>query len=412
MARSILIQPEPFEFESESAFGTFETGEFEQESPFGEAEAPFGAFNLPWLPPSSTGFEFERDNNTSEGETAAWAQGYPPSVREVISQGAALWPLAMQRAIEAGIRDSSRLANLAFFMHHPERNGRAIDPNEPGASNLIALWKFLRDTARNMLQGSPTPATRDQRAAPNDGDKPGTCKILYRIVPGEPFGRTWKGKDKRPPGLPKGTKEASAPCEALRYIKKLAAELADERKLDPAFVTAVTRLAVIESSARFALPARYPHSAKSGWGAFQWNLTLWKGAAKVSEPWSLSSCEELEIPIRVYAKKFADVIAAGGDSIDATGGLLLWHRSPTSFIRWLNNGRIRGFRTAWAKLGQLREHVLCFLCGGNIVAKGASALGVKNTCSSMNGCRRRLLTTDCLAPKPSKLPTAPIDPGA
>jgi hypothetical protein len=107
------------------------------------------------------------DRAETEGEAGVWAMRYPPGVREIIKQGApVLWPAAMQRAIEAGIRDSSKLADLAFFMHHPDRNGRAIDSSEPGASKLIALWKFLRDAALNILKGSPTHVTTSEKVGP------------------------------------------------------------------------------------------------------------------------------------------------------------------------------------------------------------------------------------------------------
>jgi hypothetical protein len=67
----------------------------------------------------------------------------------------------MMAAIQAGQRSPDQLANLAFFMHHPGRNGRPISRSEPGAAGLIELWTILRDAARNMLKGkrAKTPAS-------------------------------------------------------------------------------------------------------------------------------------------------------------------------------------------------------------------------------------------------------------
>lgn len=46
--------------------------------------------------------------------------------------------LAVQRAIQAGIRDLNMLTNIAFFLHHPERMqggvGKPLVPGEPGST--------------------------------------------------------------------------------------------------------------------------------------------------------------------------------------------------------------------------------------------------------------------------------------
>jgi hypothetical protein len=105
-------------------------------------------------PPAGGGGETNPELETSEEfewEEESWASQYPPDVRQAIAMGGAVWPLALQRAIKSGIRDSIKLANIAFFMHHPERDGRPISANEPGAGDLIALWKFFRDEAKKML---------------------------------------------------------------------------------------------------------------------------------------------------------------------------------------------------------------------------------------------------------------------
>jgi len=102
--------------------------------------------------------ELEMLMEDGELEVGDWSQKYPASVRKVIAQGAILWPLAMQRAIEAGIRNSTKLADLAFFMHYPERNGRPISTREPGAGDLIVTWKLFRDAAANLLRSPSNPS--------------------------------------------------------------------------------------------------------------------------------------------------------------------------------------------------------------------------------------------------------------
>lgn len=91
-----------------------------------------------------------------ETEVGSWANKYPPGVREAIALGGAMWPLALRRAIDSGFRDSNTLANIAFYMNHPERNGRPIAKGEPGASGLIEAWKFFRDAAKKMLPSAPS----------------------------------------------------------------------------------------------------------------------------------------------------------------------------------------------------------------------------------------------------------------
>lgn len=94
--------------------------------------------------------------DTFDGEAPAWVRRYPRAVQQIIAMGAALWPAAMRAAVSNGQRSSSNLANLAFFMHHPARNGRPINPDEPGASALIELWQFFHRAAQTLLAGAPS----------------------------------------------------------------------------------------------------------------------------------------------------------------------------------------------------------------------------------------------------------------
>jgi hypothetical protein len=47
----------------------------------------------------------------------------------------------VEKAIHAGIRNVDRLTDIVFYLHHPERQGRALGPHE-GA--LINQWKSFR----------------------------------------------------------------------------------------------------------------------------------------------------------------------------------------------------------------------------------------------------------------------------
>lgn len=66
----------------------------------------------------------------------------PPSVQRAFAKGAKKWRDAVFEAIAAGIRDDQTLANIVFFMQHPERMsagaGKDIDPKEPDFYKLRA----------------------------------------------------------------------------------------------------------------------------------------------------------------------------------------------------------------------------------------------------------------------------------
>ncbi len=75
----------------------------------------------------------------------------PPSVQSAFKMGALAWPLALQRAIDAGITNSGKLANILFFMHHPERKGRSISKSEINFQELVDEWKAWRHFAKIQL---------------------------------------------------------------------------------------------------------------------------------------------------------------------------------------------------------------------------------------------------------------------
>jgi hypothetical protein len=65
----------------------------------------------------------------------------PASVREVYKLGAMAWPLVLDKAKGAGIRDVDKLTDIMFFLHHPERSGRPLASDEKA---LINQWKSFR----------------------------------------------------------------------------------------------------------------------------------------------------------------------------------------------------------------------------------------------------------------------------
>jgi hypothetical protein len=138
-----------------------------------------------------------------EWEEESWADKYPAPVREAIAMGFAMWPLALSRAIQHGIRDTSTLANIAFYMQYPQRNGRPIAPDEPGASGLIAAWKFYRDAAAKMIPSAassscgkavPQVNTLLQPAAGLDASKPQSHRygLPETIAALKEIGRRWR----------------------------------------------------------------------------------------------------------------------------------------------------------------------------------------------------------------------------
>lgn len=73
----------------------------------------------------------------------------PMDVREAFHQGILAWPLAVQRALKWGIKDLSKLTDIVFFMHHPERGERALQSHE---TKLIEEWKAFRYLVKPLIE--------------------------------------------------------------------------------------------------------------------------------------------------------------------------------------------------------------------------------------------------------------------
>lgn len=80
----------------------------------------------------------------------------PSSVQPLVKKGTSAWPKAVDEAIAKGIKDVDKLADLIFFMHHPERVGaggvgKPIDPDEKGAVRLLAERRYYGVVAQRRL---------------------------------------------------------------------------------------------------------------------------------------------------------------------------------------------------------------------------------------------------------------------
>ncbi len=82
-------------------------------------------------------------------------QKLPKSVYEAYKLGAMAWPLVLDKALQSGLRSMDRLTDIVFHLHHPERRGRPLAPDE---SRLISEWKNFRALIgpRVAAEGSPT----------------------------------------------------------------------------------------------------------------------------------------------------------------------------------------------------------------------------------------------------------------
>jgi phosphatidylserine/phosphatidylglycerophosphate/cardiolipin synthase-like enzyme len=85
----------------------------------------------------------------------------PATVQQAFKKGAALWREAVREAISAGIVDPRKLADLMFFMQHPERMtagvGKLIEEKEAGFYKLRAEWILYFTIVTRILKPSTKP---------------------------------------------------------------------------------------------------------------------------------------------------------------------------------------------------------------------------------------------------------------
>ena len=73
----------------------------------------------------------------------------PPAVQAAFKQGPKYWPLVVQKALDATLFDITKLTDIVFYLHHPERIGNPLKPHE---SKLINEWKAFRTTITPWAQ--------------------------------------------------------------------------------------------------------------------------------------------------------------------------------------------------------------------------------------------------------------------
>jgi hypothetical protein len=76
----------------------------------------------------------------------------PSSIQSVFKWGAPMTVVVLQLAIDAGITDSGKIADIMFFLNHPERKGRPISKSESNYQQLVNEWKEYRQLAKMQLE--------------------------------------------------------------------------------------------------------------------------------------------------------------------------------------------------------------------------------------------------------------------
>jgi phosphatidylserine/phosphatidylglycerophosphate/cardiolipin synthase-like enzyme len=120
----------------------------------------------------------------------------PPTVQQAFAKGGTSWREAVHEAIRHQIVEPVTLADLMFFMHHPERMssgaGKLIEEKEADFSKLRAEWALYETIAMRILDppgkpgvflpGHPSRNYEDFVAAPTTG------RITLMV-----HGRNWNG---------------------------------------------------------------------------------------------------------------------------------------------------------------------------------------------------------------------------
>lgn len=191
----------------------------------------------------------------------------------------------------------------------------------------------------------------------------------YQVDKDRPYGPKWGSK--RPPGLPLKARKCSRPESAFNAIRVNATVLIPEQGFGDSMIV----LADNESDGIFARAAnnfdnRTPEKRPPGkgrisaWGLWQWNQAAWQGFLNRTDMmWDVSARDELMLPLRYYAKLWAEVRGAGGTDVDAARACFYWHRRPydsggirghAGYLRWGRMDRdkdgIPDFVQSWAKI--------------------------------------------------------------
>ena len=120
----------------------------------------------------------------------------PASVRDAFQYGPLAWPLVVQECIKAGLADANELTDIVFFLHHPERYGKAI---EVGEKTLIDEWKAFRALVKPLLSHLPPsdkPSSKQKRHMPIHLF---ACQYVLKdnLVPDflDSFSKTWGNRE-------------------------------------------------------------------------------------------------------------------------------------------------------------------------------------------------------------------------
>ncbi len=76
----------------------------------------------------------------------------PAAARAAFAYGPLAWMLVVQECIKAGMTNADELASIVFYLHHPERGGKPIQPSE---KTLVEQWKAFRDLIKPLLVHLP-----------------------------------------------------------------------------------------------------------------------------------------------------------------------------------------------------------------------------------------------------------------
>lgn len=74
-----------------------------------------------------------------------------------------MWPLVVQEAVRAGVRDVNVLTDIVFYMHHWDR---ILEPIKRGETKLINEWKAFRTLVQKGVPGWSKPSSKPGAATP------------------------------------------------------------------------------------------------------------------------------------------------------------------------------------------------------------------------------------------------------
>ena len=83
----------------------------------------------------------------------------PLSVSLAFKQGPLAWMLVVEKARQAGIRDLTKVTDIVFYLHYPDRIGRPLAASE---TKLINIWKGFRTLISTYLDSKASGGTGAQ----------------------------------------------------------------------------------------------------------------------------------------------------------------------------------------------------------------------------------------------------------